>query len=207
VEDEFLLKKRSSFRSDELSADLHQTLSAAGLAEVDAATDTLQIFAHIHKAAAADAVIRANAAVSEAPTEWVTAARLLFEFERLLRRIIHEYVRSHEHIREPTLESYKDRILSNYRYDTGVNKRSVDLVPLPWNWVELSDLFTLAERFATDQRLAGLTARGWQRAHEDILPFRNRIQHMRFPRPGEIERLRILLRELRLFLSNDADQR
>jgi hypothetical protein len=72
-------------------------MTAAGLADIDAVTDTRQIFPHIHKAAAADAVILANAAISEAPDEWATAARRLFEFERLLRRVVDEHLRSHEH--------------------------------------------------------------------------------------------------------------
>ena len=205
VEDEFLLRRRHTFRADEVPAEVYETLSAAGLADIDAATDTLQIFPHIHKSAAADAVVRANAAISEAPSEWVTAASLLFEFERLLRRIIDRYVQSHEHLRESTIRSYKDKILNNYRYDTGINEKDVNRVPLPWNWVDLSDLLIVAEQFATDQRLAELTARAWQRAHEDVVPFRNRIQHMRFPRPGEIDRLRTLVRELRLSLSRDSD--
>lgn len=205
VEDEFLLRRHHSFRFDEIPADVQETMRSAGLADVDAATDTLRIFPNIHKAAAADAIVLANSAISEAPDEWETAARLLFEFERLLCRIIDYHVQSHQHLRKSTIQSYEDKILSNYRYDTGVNEKDVDQVPLPWNWVDLSDLFSLAEQFAMDQRLAGLTARAWQRAHEDILPFRNRIQHMRLPRPGEIERLRILIRELRLSLSNDVN--
>ena len=204
VEDEFLLRRNRSFRSDDVPLDVYETMSAAGLADIDAVTDTLQIFPHVHKAAAADAVVRANAAIFEAPDEWVTAAGLLFEFERLLRRIVNEYVRSHEHLRESTIRSYEDKILDNYQYDAEVSEKDVGRVPLPWNWVDLSDLFTLAEQFAMDQRLAGLTARTWRRAHEDVLPFRNRIQHMRLPRPGEIERLRTLIRELRLPLSGDA---
>jgi hypothetical protein len=102
------------------------------------------------------------------------------------------------------MKNYEDKILSNYRYDTGIPEKDVGRVPLPWNWVDLSDLFSLAQQFAMDERLAGLTARAWQRSHEDILPFRNRIQHMRLPRPGEIERLRTLIRELRLSLGAGA---
>ena len=204
VEDEFLLRRLNSFRSDEVPAEVHEVMGAAGLADIDAATDTLQIFPHIHKGAAADAVTRANAVISEAPAEWLTAARLLFKIERLSRRIVDEHIRSHEHLRISTIEGYKDKILNNYRYDTGINEKDVSRVPLPWNWVDLSDLFTLVEKFAADRRLAGLTARAWQRAHEDVLPFRNRIQHMRLPRPGEIELLRTLIRELRLSINADA---
>jgi hypothetical protein len=198
VEDEFLLRRFHSFRSDEVPAEVQEIMGAAGLAEIDAATDTLEIFPHINKRAAIDAVTQADAVISEAPAEWVTAARLLFEIERLLRRIVDQYIRSHEHLRASTIESYKDKILNNYRYDTGINEKDIGRVPLPWNWVDLSDLFTLIEQFAADRRLAGLTARTWQRAHEDVLPVRNRIQHMRLPRPGEIELLRTLIRELRL---------
>ena len=80
VEDEYLLRRHHSFRFDEVPMDLQETMSAAGLADIDVATDTLRIFPRIHKAAAADAVVLANATISEAPDEWETAARLLFEF-------------------------------------------------------------------------------------------------------------------------------
>lgn len=203
VEDEFLLRRRRSFRIDEVPLDVQDTMSAAGLAEIDAVTDTLQIFPRIHKAAAADAIVLANAAISEAPDEWATAARLLFEFERLLRRIVAEHIKSHEHLRKSAIETHKDKIINNYRSDSRIDEKDIEQVPLPWNWVDLSDLFTLIEHFATDQRLAGLTARAWQRAHEDVLPFRNRIQHMRLPRPGETDRLRGLLRELRLSIGEE----
>lgn len=204
VEDEFLLRRHQSFPLEEVPSDVQETMSAAGLADIDAVTDTLRIFPHIHKAAAADAIILANAAISHSPDEWVTAAKLLFEFERLLRWIVAVHIKSHEHLRKSAIETYKGKILSNYKFDTRIDEKDIDRVPLPWNWVDLSDLFSLIEEFAVDQRLAGLTARAWQRAHEDVLPFRNRIQHMRLPRPGEIERLRTLLRELRLSIREGA---
>ena len=203
IEDEFLLRRRQSFQSDEVPFDVLETMTASGLAEIDAVTDTLRIFPRIYKKTAADAIILANSTISQAPDEWATAAKLLFEFERLLRRIIDGHIESHQHLRTSTIESYENKILNNYKYDTGINEKVVSKVPLPWNWVELSDLFNLAEKFATNQRLAGLTARAWQRAHEDVLPFRNRIQHMRLPRPGEVEHLRSLIRELRLSLRDD----
>jgi hypothetical protein len=92
VEDEFLLRRHHTFRFDEVPVDVQETMSAAGLADIDVATDMLRIFPHIHKAAAADAIVLANATISEAPAEWEMAARLLFEFERLLRQIIDGHI-------------------------------------------------------------------------------------------------------------------
>ncbi len=186
VEDTYLLKRRSSLTAVDVDDDIVSVLTSSGLARINPLDDSLVLFPGFGQSDVEASIVAAQAALLEAPAEWLNVAGALFQFEKTARLALSAHLALHQSERDAAFAPFESKILRNYEDDTGLRESDVTKVPLPWNWVDLSDVLRLAANLASGRRVAGVTASTWTRMAEDVVPLRNRIQHMRLPRPGDL---------------------
>ncbi len=198
VEDTYLLKRQNRLAAAEVDDDIISVLTSSGLAKINPLDDSLVLFPDFGQSDVEAAIVAAQAAMLEAPGEWLSVAGALFQFEKTARLALSAHLTTHPTERDEAFAPYISKILRNYEDDTGLRESDVNKVPLPWNWVDLSDVLRLAARLAEGRRLAGVTATTWTRMAEDVVPLRNRIQHMRLPRPGDLLLIQRYCRQIRV---------
>jgi hypothetical protein len=186
MEDTFLFRRQSYMAAVDVADDIVATLTASGLAHVDPRDDSLQLFPDVNQSDAETSIVEAQEAMLEAPPEWLEVAAALFQLEKTARQALSRHLELHPDAKSAALARFESKILRNYSDDTGLKATEVSVVPLPWNWVDMSDVLRCAAELADGSRVAGVTAATWTRMAEDVVPLRNRIQHMRLPRPGDL---------------------
>ncbi|MDQ0260453.1 hypothetical protein J2W20_002357 [Sinomonas atrocyanea] len=175
--------------------DVQSTLIAAGMAEVDYASDAVNVLPWLSVNTICRAIVKADLMMLDAPASWGEIANKLFRIERSLRAIISRNS-VYSSRREQFLESRRKKIRDNYSNETGVAAPSLEQLAIPEKWLDLSDLLDLLAELAEGGRINGMSSKQWAKAKADLLPVRNRIQHMRLPRSGDAEVVRAYLSRL-----------
>jgi hypothetical protein len=85
------------------------------------------------------------------------------------------------------LSSYSDKIRNNFKAEYGMTAPTLENMPNPVHWIDLSDLLDILMSASEGSRVAGFSHTQWSRAKNDILPHRNKIHHMRLPSYGDKE--------------------
>lgn len=76
-------------------------------------------------------------------------------------------------------------IRRNFTAEYGAPSPDLGALPNPARWIDLSDLLDLLIHVSENSRVGGLTSKQWTLAKLEVLPIRNKIQHMRLPSEGD----------------------
>jgi hypothetical protein len=170
----------------------------AGLAVIDDATGMVRIFANSWRNSAKEVLAASIQNVTVAPETWLQLAQSLFEVERTTRLVVIRHLQAAHGVdwRELGMGNLAEKALGLARGDMhGAAK--VDDLYLPLDWLLLDELFELAASSARSAgNLAGLSESDWMRMASRLVPVRNRVMHMRLPRPGDVGEVRQWLRFL-----------
>lgn len=169
---------------DEIPANVSTTLHAAGLGRLDVQTDCLDILPGVSDATVNACIEIAERSFLDAPPQWTKIAGALFTFERTARALLTESTATHEAL-VGLLSGHTDKIRRNFTAEIGVPAPNLSALPNPARWIDLSDLLDLLIQVSSSSRVGGLTSKQWSLAKSEILPIRNKIQHMRLPSAGD----------------------
>ncbi|WP_285245309.1 hypothetical protein, partial [Pseudarthrobacter sp. fls2-241-R2A-127] len=169
---------------EEIPANVATTLYAAGLGNVDFQSDCFQLLPGVSDTTVKDCIELAERSFLDAPPQWVTIAGSLFKFERTARALLVESTPSAEALVE-LLEAHSEKIRRNFTAEHGAPSPDLSSLPNPVRWIDLSDLLDLLIQVSKTSRVGGLTSKQWTLAKLEVLPIRNKIQHMRLPSIGD----------------------
>ncbi|MGN9776683.1 hypothetical protein ACTMS0_13080 [Micromonospora sp. H33] len=173
-------------------------LEDAGLATIDDATDVVRLFDPFWRDAARLALSQALRDVLQAPNVWRAVATSMFELERTVRFVVAQAL-EHQHggdWRVKGLESVAAKALALARAETQTNYATIADLHSPLDWLLLDQLLELAAETSRHVVVGGLSDREWRQLSDRVVPIRNRMSHMRLPRPGDLDELRRTLRIL-----------
>jgi hypothetical protein len=170
----------------------------AGLAVVDDDTGMVRIFAECWRSSVKEILAASIQEVTAAPETWVQLAQSLFEVERTIRLMVIRRLQDTYggKWRELGMGNLAAKALGLARGDMH-GAKEVDDLYLPLDWLLLDELFELAASSARSAGdLGGLSESDWKRMASRLVPIRNRVMHMRLPRPGDVGEVRQSLRFL-----------
>ncbi|RQX17755.1 hypothetical protein DDE19_10345 [Micromonospora ureilytica] len=173
-------------------------LEDAGLATIDDSTEMVRLFHPSWQDTARLALSQALRAVLQPPNAWRAIAVSLFELERTVRSLVSQGLEARygEGWRQGGLDTLAPKVVALARAETQGEFVSVADLHSPLDWLLLDQLFALAAETAQHVRLGGISSREWRQFSERIVPVRNRMSHMRLPRPGDLDEVRRTLRIL-----------
>lgn len=186
LEREVLVGRLRDFQVETLNPKIAAILLGSGLGVTNVRTDTLAILAGIDDALVHAAIESAESSLTKPPRPWEHIAGALFTFERACRRVLIEHSRDRTELIE-ALSAYSEKIRNNFKAEYGAAAPSLENMPNPARWIDLSDLLEIMISASANARVAGFSHAQWSRAKNDILPLRNKIQHMRLPSAGDKE--------------------
>lgn len=172
-------------------------LLGAGIGVVDAQSDCIEILPGVSDNVMATSVELADRNFLVAPEEWKKTAGALFSFERMARKVLAESVNDSNEV-VSLLRHLEEKIKRNFSVESGTTAPNLETIVNPIRWIDLSELFDLLIEKTTDSRLGGLTGKQWTAAKSDLLPIRNKIQHMRLPSHGDVEIVERHLRNIHM---------
>ncbi|MEV4655706.1 hypothetical protein [Micromonospora sp. NPDC049301] len=173
-------------------------LEDAGLATIDDSTELVRLFHPSWRDTARLALSQALRAVLQPPSAWQKIATSLFELERTVRSVVSQGLEARygEGWRQAGLGPLAPKVVALARAETQSDVGSVADLHSPLDWLVLDQLFALAAETAQHVRLGGISSREWRQFSERVVPVRNRMSHMRLPRPGDLDEVRRTLRIL-----------
>lgn len=169
---------------DEIPASVATTLYASGLGSVDFQTDCFDLLPGVSDTTVKACIELAERSFLDAPPQWTSIAGALFKFERTARALLAESTPSAEALLE-LLSDHTEKIRRNFTAEYGVTSPDLGALPNPARWIDLSDLLDLLIHVSENSRVGGLTSKQWTMAKLEVLPIRNKIQHMRLPSDGD----------------------
>ncbi|MCM3555501.1 EKC/KEOPS complex subunit CGI121/TPRKB [Janibacter melonis] len=185
---------------DDLPAASVSELVDAGISVVNDLTGMVKLIDEGCRPEAAVALASVIEKITEPPTEWTGLARAVFEYERTARHAISAFFRKchGESWKDIALLDVGEKALGVARGE-GFSGSTPSELSTPLDWLLLDDLLELARTACKDGfgPVAGLTAGQWSRQAAVVVPIRNRVAHMRLPRPGDLGTVRAQLRHLR----------
>lgn len=169
---------------DEIPPQVATTLYASGLGSVDFQTDCLDLMPGVSDTTIRTCVELAERSFLNAPPQWTKIAGSLFKFERTARALLAESAPSAEALLV-LLEDHTEKIRRNFTAEYGAPSPDLGSLPNPARWIDLSDLLDLLIHVSQGARVGGLTSKQWNLVKLEVLPIRNKIQHMRLPSEGD----------------------
>lgn len=186
LEREVLVGGSREFQIDTLNQKIAAVFLGSGLGVTNVRTDTVAILPGVDDEIVHSAIESAESSLTKAPKPWEEIAGALFTFERACRRALIDYSGDRTKL-VSTLSAYSEKIRNNFKAEYGVAAPTMENMPNPARWVDLSDLLEIMISISGNARVAGFSHAQWSRAKNDILPLRNKIQHMRLPSAGDRE--------------------
>lgn len=184
LESAILLRGIRATPYDDIPADVATTLYAAGLGSPDLQTDCFELLPGVSDATVRACIELAERTFIDAPRQWTKIAAALFTFERTARALLAESVGTHDAL-VSLLAGHTEKIRRNFTAENGLPAPDLRSLPNPARWIDLSDLLDLLISISENSRIGGLTSKQWSLAKLEVLPIRNKIQHMRLPAPGD----------------------
>lgn len=184
LESSVLLRGERKVPYDEIPANLAATLHASGLGRLDLQSDCLEILPGVSETIVKTCVEMAERSFLDAPTQWTKIASSLFTFERTARAILADSTATQEAL-VTLLNGHANKIRRNFTAENGIPAPDLGSLPNPARWIDLSDLLDLLINISENSRVGGLTSKQWTTAKSEVLPIRNKIQHMRLPSAGD----------------------
>lgn len=184
LENSVLLRNERNVHYDDVPPNVAASIQGAGLAVVDALTDCLAILPGVSDAVVRKCIGTAEQSFLETPKQWMEIAGALFTFERTARKALIDASRTHNRLLE-MLAPHSEKIRRNFASENGVPPPQLTELANPVRWIDLSDLLDLLIADSAGSRIGGLSAKQWASAKSDLLPIRNKIQHMRLPSTGD----------------------
>ena len=177
---------------DEFPASLASRLVDAGLASANDITGVVSLFEPSHRDIAREALIFVLQRVVVPPAQWRKLASELFTYERFVRLTLacHFHQTIGEGWKSEALVELGGKALGIARGEGFVAGEAISDLATPLDWLLLDDLFTLATAAADAGPVGGLSARDWMRQAAVLVPVRNRVAHMRLPRPDDVHEVR-----------------
>lgn len=195
LEEVILMGGERDVSYDTVPVSVGNIIQGSGLACIDHRSDIFKILPGISAKLVSECITRAEIDVIDAPRVWQEIAGLIFKFERMARKIFLDHIGSERNI-NAQLEVYSEKIRRNYSSECGIAAPKLAEITNPIRWIELSDLFDLLISGSENLRIAGWSNKRWVQAKSDILPLRNKIQHMRLPSEGDKELVARYVRSL-----------
>ena len=154
--------------------------------------DSIHVLPFVNRQLWVDALGSAVSRCVEAPESWMRVAAELFALERRLRTAISSRLKSDhgEGWKSQALEKFADGLVELARRDGIATATTTDRLRSPLDWLQLSDLLSLAADLSAGQPVMGLRPEEWRRVEGDVLHIRHRVAHMRLLRAGDLERVR-----------------
>ncbi|MEO5321372.1 hypothetical protein PV761_22655 [Arthrobacter sp. CC3] len=184
LESAVLLRGDRQTPYDEIPANVATTLHASGLGSLDFHTDCLEILPGVSDATTKACVELAERSFLDAPPQWTKIAAALFTFERTARALLADSAATQEALVD-LLSGHTEKIRRNFTAENGIPAPDLSSLPNPARWIDLSDLLDLLINISENSRVGGLTSKQWSMAKSEVLPIRNKIQHMRLPSAGD----------------------
>jgi len=173
-------------------------LLISGVAEIDIDQKYLHLFPATLGNGWQSGLKSASRRCTSAPNDWRETSASLFEIERLVRQALAEsleYSLGRKWAKQVLQSEEQDYIREASNMATTVG---LDKLANPLDYLTLGQLLDIAEK-RIEGRAAGLT----QRVLVDLrrlIPIRNRIVHMRLPKPEDLTAVRSTLRRFQLTL-------
>lgn len=186
LEREVLVGGATQFQLEPMNQRIVAILLGSGLAVTDVRTDSLLLFRDLEFDVVRSAIESAESRLTQTPKPWEEIAGALFTFERAGRRAVIDHFGDRSAL-VAALSSYSDKIRNNFKAEYGMTAPTLENMPNPVRWIDLSDLLDILMAASEGSRVAGFSHAQWLRAKNDILPLRNKIQHMRLPSYGDKE--------------------
>lgn len=184
LENNVLLRNDRKLHYEDIPSNVAAAIQGAGLAVVDARTDCLEVLPGVSNSVVKTSIEMAERSFLDAPKQWKEVAGALFTFERTARKLLAESVSTPDGL-AALLSTHSDKIRRNFATENGIPAPALAELPNPVRWIDLSDLLELLIQTSSGSRLGGLSNKQWAAAKSDILPIRNKIQHMRLPSTGD----------------------
>ncbi|MGW4131885.1 hypothetical protein [Amycolatopsis japonica] len=177
-------------------------LLISGVAETDVDQNYLHLFPAPLGIGWQSGLKSASRRCTSAPSDWRETSASLFEIERIVRKILADSLETSLGKKWAKQVLHKEE--ETYIRDAANMATTVGLDKLanPLDYLTLGQLLDIAEK-RTEGRTAGLN----QRILADLkrlIPIRNRIVHMRLPKPEDLTTVRSTLRRFQLALKSQA---
>lgn len=184
LESSVLLRDGRKAPYDEIPANLATTIHASGIGSLDFQSDCLEVLPGVSDNTVKASVELAERSFLDAPPQWAKIASSLFTFERTARAVLADATLTQEAL-VTLLSGHAEKIRRNFTAENGVVAPDLSSLPNPARWIDLSDLLDLLIDASENSRVGGLTSKQWTLAKSEVLPIRNKIQHMRLPAAGD----------------------
>lgn len=184
------------FPADHLDDRTLRLLANAGLARIDHASDQVTLFPGFNDSSARELITLAESRVLESTT-WIEIATDLFYIERAIRRVVWARLRASGDPFASLGDRGIDGIEDSWHADYAFDVRPTALNPsAPLSYTYLSRVADLAAELAGERNLGSLASADFRAFKDAVLPVRNRIGHMRLPRPDDAAVVRRWRRKL-----------
>ncbi|MEU0312552.1 hypothetical protein [Nocardioides sp. NPDC006273] len=167
------------------------SLAASGLVQVGTG-DRIDLLPFVNRQIWIDSLGSTVAQCVDAPDSWIRVAAELFNLERQLRVSVTDRLQSDlgEGWRTAGLGEDTAGLVELARRDGIAAATSIDHLRSPLDWMQLSELISLAEALCAERQILGLRADEWARVRSDVMHVRHRVAHMRLLRAGDLEVVR-----------------
>lgn len=171
--------------SDDLEERCFVRMRSAGLLRVDHGTDEVVLFPGM-----SDDQVQGAVALADMKTKssslWSQVSENVFFIERCIRHLLGR--RMQGPVQSKFIKEHAEEIDRNWRQDSALSPEPASSGPIaPLNYVNLSDLLSLARELAEIRHVGGLGSAGWRELADDVVPVRNRVGHMRLPSSMDFE--------------------
>ena len=192
---EILVGKKRSLNFEAVSPKIVSILQGAGLGKANILTDRFELLPALDIEMLCDLIETAERSYVSAPIQWRDAAAALFTFERSARKALIDFAGTDSNLTS-LLSHLSDKIRNNFKTEYGIAAPPLINIPNPVRLIDLSDLLEILTNAAGSSRICGLSSAQWKKAKVDILPLRNKLQHMRLPSVGDRETIESYTRRL-----------
>ncbi|MFK0006008.1 hypothetical protein ACIQTZ_03080 [Paenarthrobacter sp. NPDC090520] len=200
LDKEVLVAKRRTNPYGAVPPKIISILQGAGLGKTNVLTDDFEILPGVPDDDLYELIEGAERSFLAAPDQWKDAASALFTFERSARKALINHAGDRTTLNS-ALAALNDKIRNNFKAEYGCAPPPLADIRNPTRLIDLSDLLDVLAEVAGSARIGGLSSAQWRKAKSDLLPLRNKIQHMRLPSVGDRDTIETYNRRLALNLS------
>lgn len=172
----------------------------AGVAKVDDATGHVEMFAGAWRPAVKECLTAALEKTIAPPADWRRLVESLFTYERFVRLTLAAHLRAKHGASwcSEGLGPLSGKALVMAQGEGYSASNGADDLPTPLDWLLLEELLEVARGCSAGGHVGGVSQREWERHAAVMIPIRNRVMHMRLPRPGDLQAVRSRLHFLQV---------